>query len=139
MSMQIRPVEYFYTTVLEAGEDACNWLSAIAAAGVNLLAFSATPVGPSHTQLTLFPEAPDLLKVAAIRSGITLNGPYRAFLVQGDDRLGAIADIYKKLCRVGVDVFASTGITDGAGRFGYLVYVAERDFGKASGALGVGT
>ena len=137
MAMQIRPVEYFYTTVLEAGESACNWLSAIAAAGVNLLAFSATPVGPSQTQLTVFPHAPDQLKVAAVRSGITLNGPYRAFLVQGDDRLGAIADIYGKLCQAGVDVFASTGITDGAGRFGYLVYVGEHDFAKAAEALGL--
>ncbi len=137
MSMQIRPVEYFHTTVLEAGEHACNWLSAIASAGVNLLAFSATPVGPSQTQLTLFPEAPDQLKVAAIRSGIILNGPYRAFLVQGDDRLGAIADCHKQLCQAGVDVFASTGITDGAGRFGYLLYVAERDFAKAAEALDI--
>jgi hypothetical protein len=137
MSTQIRAVEYFYTTVLEAGEDACNWLSEIAAAGVNLLAFSAAPVGPNHTQLTLFPSASDQLKVAAVRSGLMLNGPYRAFLVQGDDRLGAIADIHKKLCRAGVDVFASNGITDGSGRFGYLLYVAEHSFNKAAEALGV--
>ena len=135
MSMQIRAVEYFHTTVLEAGEDACNWLSAIAAAGVNLLAFSATPIGASQTQLTLFPSAPDQLKVAAMRSGIVLSGPYRAFLVQGDDRLGAIAEIHGKLCRAGVNVFASNGITDGAGRFGYLIYVAEHSFAEAARTL----
>ena len=99
MQMQIRPVEYFYTTVLEAGEDACSWLSTAAEAGVNLLAFSAAPVGPSQTQLTVFPEQPDLLRVAAERSGLTLTGPNRAFLVQGDDKLGAIAEIHHKLCQ----------------------------------------
>lgn len=135
MAMQIRPVEYYYTTVLEAGEAACNWLSTIAEAGVNLLAFSATPVGPSHTQLTIFPDDPYQLKIAAARSGLTLTGPNRAFLVQGDDRLGAIAEIHRKLYQAGVDVFASMGITDGAGRFGYLLYVAERDFAKALRAL----
>lgn len=135
MSMQIRAVEYFYTTVLEAGEDACKWLSTVAEAGVNLLAFSAAPVGPSQTQLTIFPQNPDQLKIAAVRSGLTLTGPNRAFLVQGDDRLGAIAEIHRKLCHAGVDVFASTGITDGSGHFGYLLYVAEHDFKKASSAL----
>ena len=137
MTMQIRPVEYYYTTVLEAGGDACKWLSTIADAGVNLLAFSASPVGPSRTQLTISPEDPDLLRVAARRSGLTLTGPNRAFLVQGDDRLGAIADIHHKLCQAGVEVFSSTGITDGSGRFGYLLYVAEHDFHKAAGALGL--
>jgi hypothetical protein len=83
----------------------------------------------------LFPNAPDQLKVAAIRSGLTLNGPYRAFLVQGDDRLGAIAGIYRRLYQSGVVVFASSGITDGVGRFGYLLYVAEHDFDKAFEAL----
>jgi hypothetical protein len=135
MTMQIRPVEYFHTTVLEAGEDACNWLSTVAEAGVNLLAFSASPVGPSRTQLTIFPEDPELLRVAAKRSGLTLTDPNRAFLVQGDDRLGAIAEIHHKLCQAGVEVFSSTGITDGSGRFGYLLYVAEHDFEKAAGAL----
>ena len=57
--------------------------------------------------------------------------------MQGDDRLGAIAELYKKLCHARVDVFASNGITDGAGRFGYLLYVAARDFDRASGALGL--
>ena len=137
MGMQIRPVEYFYTTVLEAGEGACSWLATAAEAGVNLLAFSAAPVGPSQTQLTVFPEQPDLLRVAAERSGLTLTGPNRAFLVQGDDKLGAIAEIHHNLCQAGVEVFAANGITDGAGRFGYLLYVAEHDFAKAASALGL--
>ena len=137
MTMQIRSVEYFYTTVLEAGEDACRWLSTIAEAGINLLAFSASPVGPSRTQLTIFPDDSEQLRVAAQQSGLALTGPNRAFLVQGDDRLGTISEIHHKLCQAGVEVFASTGITDGSGRFGYLLYVADHDFDNAAGALGL--
>jgi hypothetical protein len=40
--------------------------------------------------------------------------------------------------RGGVDIFASSGVTDGRrGTFGYLVYVREDQFEKAASALGL--
>jgi hypothetical protein len=35
----------------------------------------------------------------------------------------------------GVDIFASSGVSDGRGAFGYLVYVREDQFEKAAAAL----
>ena len=37
----------------------------------------------------------------------------------------------------GVDIYASTGVTDGGGSFGYLVYVRESQFDQAADALGL--
>jgi hypothetical protein len=34
-------------------------------------------------------------------------------------------------------VYASTGVTDGRGAFGYVVYVREDQFEKAAEALGI--
>jgi hypothetical protein len=57
--------------------------------------------------------------------------------VQGDDELGALASVHERLFEAGVDVYASTGVTDGRGSFGYVVYVREEQFELAAAALGV--
>ncbi|MFO7547066.1 MAG: hypothetical protein R6W77_16360, partial [Trueperaceae bacterium] len=72
---------------------------------------------------------------SAMARGTDLVGPYRAFLIQGDDRLGALAAIHKELREAGVKVYASTGVTDGSGGFGYIVYVRELDFEAAASVL----
>ena len=41
------------------------------------------------------------------------------------------------LARADVDVFASSGVTDGRGAFGYVVYLREHDIAKAESALGL--
>ena len=35
-----------------------------------------------------------------------------------------------------MDIYASVGVTDGGGSFGYVVYVREEQFEKAASALG---
>ena len=137
MDSNVRAVDYFYATLPSDAGEACRWLSGIAEAGVNLLAFCANPLGPGHTQVMLFPDDVGTLREALHDSGIALTGPQKAFLVQGDDRLGAIADLYGKLADAAVEVYSSTGVTDGRGRFGYLLYIRPEDFQRAAAALSV--
>jgi hypothetical protein len=135
MIATVKAVSYFYATVPNRPNDACQFLSHLAEAGVNLLAFAAIPLGPEHTQLVLFPDDSQRLTQIAETVGFVLTGPQRAFLVQGDDKLGAIADIYGKLSEVEVNVYASTGVTDGRGGFGYILYVRPESFARAEEAL----
>ena len=114
-------------------------MSQLAAADVNLLAFSAVPTGPEVTQLVLFPDSTEGLIALAERTGLVLTGPQRAFLVQGDDRLGVLADIHGKLFEAHVDVYAATGITDGKGDYGCVLYIKPGHFKNAAHALGVDT
>lgn len=137
MSLKIRRVEYFYTTVKDEPGQAYKLLSWLAELGVNLLSFTAIPVGPEHTQLTLFPEDSSKLTHAATGAGMTLVGPHPAFLVSGDDELGALAGIHSQLYQADVNVYASMGVTDGEGSFGYLIYLRSADFETASKVLGV--
>jgi hypothetical protein len=58
-------------------------------------------------------------------------------LIRGDDELGAFAQIHQKLADAGINVSASSGVTDGKGGYGYIVYVATHDFRSAAAALGV--
>ena len=90
-----------------------------------------------RTQLTLFAADDATLEAAARRAGIALEGPHPALLVQGDDELGAIANVHALLARAEVEVVASSGVTDGRGSFGYVVYLRPEDIGKAESALGL--
>jgi predicted amino acid-binding ACT domain protein len=137
MSFTIRRVDYFYTTVKDQPGEAYKLLSELAALGVNLLAFSGVPMGPMRTQFTLFPEDALKLADAAKKAGFGLDGPTSALLVQGDDELGALADIHRKLYEANVNVYASSGVADGRGSFGYVIYVRPEEYDRAAKALGV--
>lgn len=137
MAVTIQRVEYFNTNVRDRPGAAYEVLSHLSAADVNLLAFSAVPVGPDYTMLVLFPENVDMLARAAQELRLDLTGPNRAFMIQGDDKLGALADIHRALSEARINVYASNGVTDGRGGFGYVVYVRPEDFERASSVLGV--
>jgi hypothetical protein len=56
-------------------------------------------------------------------------------LIQGDDHLGALAEIHRRLLDARVNIYASTGVTDGDGHYGYVIYVKEEDHQAAARAL----
>ncbi len=137
MALKIRRVDYFYVTVKDQPGEAYKLLSLLASLGINLLAITAVPFGPTNTQLTLFPEDTGNLRSAAEKSNLTLEGPQPALLVQGDDRLGALAEVHMKLYEANVNVYASTGVADGKGNYGYIIYVRPDDYERAAKALNV--
>ena len=127
MAYSIRRAEYFHTTVIDQPGEAYRVLSALEGLGVDLLAFTAVPLGSDRTELTLFP--------ADRRAKMDLDGPHPALLVQGDDELGALVVVHEKLYRAGVNVAASTGVCDCHGGYGYVIYVREEDCERAATAL----
>jgi hypothetical protein len=137
MAFKITKVNYFYCSVVDQPGEGHKLLSQLEKSGVNLLAFTAIPVGPDRTQLTLFPQSPDKLIDIAKQANITLDGPHPALLVTGDDELGALAEIHHKLLESNVNVFASNGVADGIGGFGYILYIRPEEFDRAIAALEV--
>ena len=137
MAFRIRRVEYFTTTVHDRPGVAYKLLTQLEDLGLNLVAFTAVPVGPLHAQLTIFPEDPLSMANAARKTGLVLDGPHSAILVQGDDELGALARIHAKVYEADVNIFASSGVADGRGSFGYVIYVRPDEYERAATALGV--
>ena len=137
MSMQVRRAPYFHATVQDRPGEAYRLLDSLAGLNVNLVAFTAVPVGPDRTQLTLFPDDGGLLGSVAKGAGLHLDGPHHAFWVGGADEAGALAGIHEKLYNAGVNVYASSGVSDGAGHFGYVIYVRPESYETAAQALGV--
>jgi hypothetical protein len=136
-SLSVRTLEYFYIRVEHQPGRAYELLQTLAAEEVNLLAFSAVPYGANRVELTIFPDHSERLLRAATKHGWALSSAQHACLIQGDDQLGALAEIQKKLIDAGVSIYASSGITDGEGHFGYVIYFKEGDHILAQRALEV--
>lgn len=135
MAHKIRKVEYFYATVKDQPGSSYDLLTQLSGLGINQVAFVAVPTGPAKTQLTIFPDDSQNLISEAKRAGLSLDGPHPAILVQGDDELGALQEIHNKLFLANVNVYASMGVTDDKGGFGYLIYVRPEEFERAVQAL----
>ncbi|MDJ0521216.1 MAG: hypothetical protein QNJ90_04000 [Planctomycetota bacterium] len=136
MGTQVRRVNYFYVTVEDQPGEGFRLFTRLAEMGVDLVAFTGVPVGPLRTQFTIFPADKDKLRQAADQMRMTLDGPYEALLAQGDDELGALAEMHHILFDAGVNVYASSGASDGKGAFGYVIYVKPEQMDKAAEALG---
>lgn len=135
MGFEVRLVQYFYASVHDEPSRAYELLTEIAGRGISLLAFTAIPVGPSRTQLTLFHEDPGRLMTECKKAGLPLDGPHSALLVQGADEPGALAAVHTRLNRAGLTCFAASGVATGDGRFGYVIYMREKDCPGALAAL----
>ena len=126
MSNSLRKVDYFHVMIPNRAGQASKIAAALAAGGVNLLAFSGFPSG-KLTQLDLMPEDSAKLKRAAKKSG---------FLYQGDDRVGAMTRIFDKLAAAKINLIAVDAVTAGKGRFGAIFWVKREAVAKTAKVLG---
>jgi hypothetical protein len=134
MADRIRRVPYFYILAPDKAGEGARALRTLHDAGVNLLAFSGFPEG-RRSQLDFVPEDPAAFRAAAKKAGWKVTGPKTAFLVDGEDRPGAVAEILGKLAAAKVNVTATDAVCAGAGRFGVLFWVKPGDVSRAAKAL----
>jgi hypothetical protein len=135
MAETVRKVDYFYIETPDKPGEGATVLAALRDAGVNLLAFTGFPRG-RRAQLDFIPDDALTFKTAARKAGIKLSAKKTGFLIQGEDRPGAIADIMGKLAAVNVNVTASDAVCAGEGRYGAMLWVKPADVRKAAKALG---
>ncbi|HBH03248.1 MAG TPA: hypothetical protein DDZ42_15245 [Candidatus Rokubacteria bacterium] len=131
----IRTVDYFYVTVPDKPGEGARVLAALRDAGVALRAYSGFPAG-RRSQLDFVPTDPAAFRAAAKGLKLKVAGPKRAFLVEGEDRVGAAADILGKLAGARINVTAMDAVCAGAGRWGAILWVAPKDVKKAAALLG---
>ena len=135
MAETIRLVDYFYITASNTPGEGARALNTLKEAGVNLLAFSGFPQG-RRAQLDFIPADPAAFKQAAKQAGWKLVGPKRGLLVQGDDRVGAIAQLLERLGTAKINVTAIDAVSAADGRYGAILWVAPKDVKKAASLLG---
>lgn len=135
MADTIQRVEYFYLLVPNKAGEGSRFLTALHEAGINLLAFSGFPEGRG-SQLDFVPADPAAFRQFARTAKWKLTGPKRAFLVCGEERVGAVAELHRKLAEAKINVTAIDAVCAGAGRYGAILWVAPRDVSKAAKLLG---
>ncbi len=135
MLESVKNVEYYYTIVADKPGEGRRLLDFLSEKTVNLLALTAFPVGEGKSQIDLIPDDPEALKEAAADAQISLVGPKKAFLLQGEDKIGALYDYHLKLSNAGINIYACNGVVDGTGRFGYVIWVDPADYEEAAKIL----
>jgi hypothetical protein len=136
MADTTRRVEYYYVTVPDTPGEGDRILSALKQSGVNLLAYLGFPVGSGQSQIDMVPEDAVSFRQAAESARLTLSEAKRAFLIQGDDRVGALTDTTAKLAEASINVTAAAAVSAGSGRYGVILWVGDADYERAAGALG---
>jgi hypothetical protein len=136
MAERVRVVDYFYTMVSNKPGEGARALRVLSDAGVNLLAFSGFPAG-RQAQLDFIPEDARAFREAARRAKWKVTGPKRVFLIEGDDRVGAGAELMGRLADANINVTAIDAVCAGGGRYGVLLWVPPRDVRRAAKLLGV--
>ena len=130
MADVVRLVDYFYVTIPNKPGEGARLLDTLRQAGVNLLAFSAFPEG-RKSQADFVPEDSGAFRRVAKKAKWKVTGPKKVFLVQGDDRVGAMADLAGALAAAKVNVTALDAVSV-HGRYGAIFWVAAKDLKKAT-------
>jgi hypothetical protein len=135
MASTVKETIYYSALVADKPGEARKLLEFLSERQVNLQAFTVFPLGEGQSQIDFYPTDPEVLKKAAEDAKISLIGPKKAFLIQGEDRVGALYEFHLKLSNAGVNVRAADAVVDGTGRFGYVLRVSRDDYEKALAAL----
>ena len=130
----IRKVVYYKIEVPDKPGEGARILSALKAGGVNLLAFSGFPSG-RRAQMDFIPEDEAIFKKAAKTAGLKLSAKKTGFLVQGNDRVGAVSGIMTKVAEAKINITALDAIVAGGGRYGAIFWVKSADVRKTAKLL----
>lgn len=138
MPDEIRRIDYYYMSVADKPGEGARILAALQEAGVNLIGISAFPHGARRSQLDVIPEDSAAFAKAARTAGLKLSTKKSGFLIQGEDRPGAVADVMKRLAQSNINVTSAQVFCAGSGRYGGMLWVKAPDLRKAAKALGIG-
>ena len=128
-------VSYFAMQVPNRVGEAGRILAGLAKAGINLLAFTGFPSG-RRSQMDFIPANTATFLAVARGMKLRLRSKKTGFLIHGRDQRGAIARIMSKLAVAKINVIAVDAVCAGAGRFGAILWVKQKDVSRAARVLG---
>ncbi len=134
MAYKARKVDYFAMTIADKPGVAAEILEVLRRARVNLLGFTGFPRG-SRGQIDFIPDDSAAFKAVARAAKWELHKRKTGFLIQGNDRPGAVESLLSRLAGAGINVTAIDAVCAGKGRYGALLWVDPQDVRRAATAL----
>jgi hypothetical protein len=135
MADRVRKVNYCYAKVSARAGQGAAVLDEVQKAGVNLLAFSGFPIGGGKAQLDLVADDMAAVRRVARKNGWRLSKTKKAFLIQGDDRVGACQRQLQKLADQKINVTAVDAVAAGKGRYAAILWVKPQAYARAARVL----
>ena len=134
MADRVRKVAYFKIRTSNKMGEGSRILEGLQDAGVNLLVFSGFPRG-GQAQIDFVPGNTGNFLKAARKLGLKPSKKKVGFLVQGEDRIGAVGKIMKKLGDAKINVTAIDAVCAGKGRYAAILWVKPPKVSKAAKVL----
>jgi hypothetical protein len=135
MAYRVRKVNYCKMTVPSRAGQAEAVLSAVKDAGINMHAFSGFPSKAGKSQIDFISDDSPAIRRLAKKSNWRLSKIKKAFLVQGNDEVGAVHKIFKKLADEKINVTAADAVAAGVGRYGMILWVKPKVYNRAARVL----
>ena len=134
MAQTLHKISYFTVETPNTAGQGFRVLAALRAANVNLIAYSGFPSGRG-AQLDFVPDNPAKLRAAMRKLKLRLSARKVAFLLQGDDSVGALTNTLAKLAKARINITAMTAVTAGKKRFGAVFWVKQKAVAKTARLL----
>ena len=135
MATTTKKVTYCYLKVPSRAGQGAKVLAALNDAGVDLLMYSGFPIGGGKAQLDFVPRRMTDFRRVARREGWRVSKNMKAFLIQGDDKPGALGRLMDRLAAAGINATAGQAIAAGKKRFGMILWVNPKVYRRAARAL----
>ena len=135
MATTIKQVTYCHVKVPNRTGQGARVLDALNEAGVELLMYSGFPIGGGKAQLDFVPRNMTDFRRVARQEGWRVSKNKKAFLIQGDDKQGAVSRVVSRLAQAGINATAGQAVAAGRKRFGMILWVNPKAYRRAARTL----
>jgi len=135
MADRVRKVNYVYMKVPNRAGNGAKILTELRNEGVALLAYTGFPDKRGKAQIDLVPANMSHLRRVAKKNDWRLSKPKKGFLITGRDDMGAVQRHINKLADAKINITAADAVAAGRNRYGMILWVKQKDIGRASRVL----
>ena len=135
MAHRVRKVNYFNLTVPNRAGQAEQILREVRGENINMHAFTGFPLRAGKTQIDLVTDESAKVRKMARKNDWRISKSKKAFLVTGNDEIGAVHKVLKKLADNKINVTAADAVAAGKGRYGMILWVKPKAYSRAARTL----